>query len=393
MAEDIAPNKENPFSSFFSRVKDFFNPRPEPYNIITKEAKPLEIENQNPLQNLIKDLRDFSAKQYNELDSPLMPININALLFSEENFNRAIKYITPDREIKSGDTIELKGGDKISYEDLKKIAHDVENVSPNDVSFGGKLPKIYILPNLPPDSSKEAKLLENFGFSENNMVYVGKDDVVLIDSKFASQHNADEFKAAFAHEYGHRIDFSTRGFAVVEYNADKHSRGLLGSKFAAGCEEHLVDGKLPNDLSEIANKMSIIGTDEKCVDTIKHIYDDKNSANLTIMNKNLELSRERERRADLYATLAGYGNDTISTFKSMFEYSPPYVDGSHPSPQIRVEEIQQVMSNPEFYKETLNKELAKFKQYLSPAVDSGHEAKTPATPQAPTTEQNPNLGR
>ena len=44
MTEDTAPNKENPFSSFFSGVKDFFTPSPKPYNIITKEAKPLETE-------------------------------------------------------------------------------------------------------------------------------------------------------------------------------------------------------------------------------------------------------------------------------------------------------------------------------------------------------------
>ncbi len=393
MTEDTASNKDNPFLSFFSGVKDFFTPRPKPYNIITKEAKPSETEKQNPLQNLIQELRDFSTTKYKETGNHLISRDSNSNIFSEDNFNSAIKYITPDREIKSGDTIDLKGNDKISYEDLKKIARDVENVSPYDISFGGKLPKIYILPNLPQDLSKESRLLESFGFSENNMFYVGKDDVVLIDSKFASKHNADEFKAAFAHEYGHRIDFATRGFEVAEYNADKHARGLLGSKFAAGCEEHLVDGKLPNDLSEIANKVSIIDSNEKCADTIKHIYDDKNSANLTIMNKNWELSKEREKRADLYSTLAGYGNDTISMFKSMPEYSLPDIGGTHPSPQTRVEEIQQAMEDPEFYKAMLNKELAKLKQHISPAVDSGHEAKTPSAPQAPTTEQNPNLGR
>lgn len=133
--------------------------RPAPYDVVYVPVIYQEIRNDNPLQDTVDKLTNNKEKIINDL-------NARGANVSGGDFDKALTYLVP-KELKEGESLKV-GKDtnffgiteKVSYEDFERVNKNVENVSPNDASFGGKLPRIFIMPDLPSESSKEQLILD-----------------------------------------------------------------------------------------------------------------------------------------------------------------------------------------------------------------------------------------
>ncbi len=231
---------------------------------------------------------------------------------------------TVPKEFKAGESIKIKD-EKISYEELVNVAKNVENVSDKDTSFN-RMPRIFIYPEPPSKNTTEFYILE---FIKNkyelDLSYSPKYDLIEINQKTLNNSNKNEVKGWFAHEYGHRVSIATRGIKATE-------------------ESNFIESR--------------------------------------------KESRNEEKTADMYATIAGYGNGLISWLKQTLFTSIYTENDKHPNEAERIVFIQETQRNPEVAKAKYDQELVNFKRQASSPEHADNENKQP--PKIPIPFKNPN---
>lgn len=371
MPETTEPAKENIFSSLVSFTKQLFT-RLYPFTISgIQSPRYEEIEENNPLkrtQDYIKNDKKAGLQEINaylKLNYPAdKPVTI-------EELDSALKHYVAEKEIKEGDVIKVKDG-QVSYADLKRAAQDVENVSDKDAAFS-KMPRIFLIAKRP-ENQRESMIISALG--ANNFSYVLRTDSILINQTFPPHLDAETFKSVFAHEYGHRVDKATRGWPSFEYDLQEHVKTIfLGDdKFHETCVKPMLAGIAP-DTAECKQAKEIIDKHKAF------------SVDPEIDRLNQYFNHDREKRADLYATLAGYGKALANILFKADETA----SAGHPSTIERVDEIKQVMFNPSHYKQELETNIAYYGILFPRIRNSNHELK-PA-PQTPAIEAGSNVIR
>lgn len=317
--EDYIPLAPKP--SLFTRIKNAIknflgiapNPEiisaPEPYDLVRKPIEYLPVINNNPLQGEIN--KAILAARGNTHPEGL----------SEADINLVIKYLTPV-EMKPGDLLKVGNNESISYAEFTKVAQNVENVSSKDATFK-TMPRIFIYPDVPSGNSREEIILNKLNIAPDNVAY-SYSDSILISQDFSNRNNREGIISAFAHEYGHRLNFATQGIVTAEYNPSKHAQ--------------------------------VIGND------INKMYEERQSIKSVIDLKNKELARQEEKIADDYAALAGYG-EGIKKFAAN-NLLPPSETSKHPSSKERMENIESAQNNPQSALKKIERSLDKFKKQI-----------------------------
>jgi len=329
-SEDFSEPVSKP--SFFARIKtaikNFLGIQSEPapvpappteaYDLVRRPIQYLPIVNDNPLQTEIS--KAILAAKTNTHPEGL----------SEADIVSVLKYLTPV-EMKPGDSLNLANNQSISHAEITKIAQDVENVSKKDATFKN-MPRIFVYPASPPKGSKEEIILDKLSITPDNVAY-SYTDSILISQDFSNKSSHDGMSSAFAHEYGHRLNFATQGIVTAEYNPSKHAQ-------MAG-----------NDIGRIQYEQPAIKE--------------------TIDLKNKELSRQEETIADDYATLAGYGKG-IKEFArdNILPYSQT---NKHPSSSNRVANIEETETNPQSALQKIEKSLDRFKRQIFSRPATNHQ--------------------
>jgi|GEM_PF-5734571 len=373
MPETETSAEKGTFSSFMENVKEFFVRR-DPYDIAHRHMPQSFEAGIIPLEERIAFIEANKNQIFQDINSNLKKYNHEMTPLTEEQFNAMINYYIPER-IKEGDVIKVKDGELI-YAELQKAVQDADNVSKNDSQLKN-VPKIFLMPELPEDDSARRYILDKAYYNNTNIMYLPPIDTILINRDFISKINRENMKAFISHEAGHDIDDKTRGYAEAEYNASNHISSLfLGSdKFLDSCAKQLVSGE-PTGIST------------ECKHTLELIEDHKKKfVDPVIESKNIELSYDSEILADTYATLANpeYGKGLINFFKNN---SLPN-SSTHPSTLQRAEEIAQVLANPTYYKNQLEKGIEEFQKFASQPANSDHTAeKIPATTPAQSATLN-----
>ncbi len=321
-----APPGPSLFSRIKTAVKNLFGfkseqptaPQSETYDLVRRPIEYLPIVNNNPIQaDLNKAILMARA-------------NIHPAGLSEADINSVASYLVPT-EIKPGDSLKVGSNESISYAELAKVAQNVENVSSKDAAFKA-MPRIFVYPPSPPQGSREEAILDKLNIAPDNVAY-SYTDSIIISQDFSNKNNREGIISAFAHEYGHRLNFATQGIVTAEYNQFKHAQ-MTG-----------------NDL----NKM----------------YGQKEKIKSAIDLKNNELARQEEKIADDYAALAGYG-EGIKKFAAS-NLIPDSKTSRHPSSKERVENIEETLANPQSALSKIEKSLDKFKKQIFSRPAASHQ--------------------
>jgi hypothetical protein len=318
-----------PKPSLFARIKNAIknllgiNSEPAPaaqteaYDLVRRPIKYLPIVNDNPLQPEINKAL-FAAKT-----------NTHPEGVSEADIISVLKYLTPT-EMKPGDSLKVADNQSVTYTELVKVAQDVENVSLKDATFK-TMPRIFVYP-APPKDSREEAILDKLNIAPDNVAY-SYTDSIIISQDFSNKRNREGVFSAFAHEYGHRLNFATQGIVTAEYNPFKHAQ-MTG-----------------NDAARMQQEQP----------TIKGAIDLKNK----------ELSRQEETIADDYAALAGYGKGIKEFAKD--NVLPFSETSKHPSSNTRVANIEHAEANPQSALQKIEKSLDRFKRQIFSRPVASHQ--------------------
>lgn len=348
--------------------------KPVLYYIKNARIEPVEIENGSPFHSPIINLIQQRQTVLNDINEELTKKNLQHLHLKEKDFFKALAYLLPEKEVKPGQSVTAKDGEKISYEEFAEISGKIQNLSMND-AYMDKMPRIFIFPELPAENTPEGYVLKKIG-KVGNMAAMSENNSILINKNFLQDNTKEEIKAAYAHEYGHLTDNATKGKIFAEHNLIAHGHALLGDKFLDDCGIYLLGGPL----------------NEECDNNIVKIREDIPNIAPPILKKNAELSKAREFSADRYPALIGYGDSLIKLLKKLYEWPSEY--NVHPSTDERISYIKSIQRDPEAALQKLEREIAGTLKGFSPAPANYNNIKPasmPAPNAAPKTDKNRRL--
>ncbi len=333
MPESAKSTLESITSSVSSFAKELFARR-DPYILVQKPVRHLEIEDSNPLKYNIEFYKENSDTILKSMNENLEKQG-NQLRIFRKDFDEALKYLVPEKELKSGDSVQVVGGN-VTYEEFQEVAKNVGKVMNSNKQDDEKTPRIFILPELSTQNFGAIHvaqvLLMDSGVSAAS--YSKNHDAIILNRNFIDRHNPDEVKAFVAHEYGHEMIAKAEG-GIIELASS------TTSPYAASQSEL-----------------------EKIKACINH---------------------NEEYKADLIAALSNhdYGKSLSKVF---IDLKMPK-DNSHPSSEQRVELIGKALANPELYTDELRADLAKFREHASDPTATAHSAKVPVLHTADVVKQ------
>lgn len=299
---------------------------------IQGKFKTFEIEENNPLKPYIDYYKKNADKELKSLNDGLEKEG-SQLRVSKEDFDKALKYLAPERELKPGDSIQVTDG-KITYEDLQEIAKDVKKVLNPDKNFDGKMPRIFIMPKIPTlDFGTSYAVIKLSDGSISNFAYLYNNDTMIINHNFTNKLTAEETKGFVAHEFGHKYL--------------KEAGGVVGIANSTNS---------PHTVSK-----SELG---KLISCLYH---------------------NTEYQSDLIATLANhrYG-EALSKAIIKLDVKENY---SHPSSEQRAKRIEDALANPGLHKKELREEFANFQKIASNPTYTDSKGNIPAPPTASVVKQ------
>lgn len=268
----------------------------------------MPIRNNNPAQDVIDS---YTRRKEEWLSNPrLGKQDINDRISS---LDEALKYMVP-KELKAGGSMKVKDG-AISYEELSQVARAVEAVSKKDADLGGKLPRIFIFPDLPreePRYTEDKTGLYAKGikeeFNKNYPVGYSKNyDAIIYNQGLLNNNSKNDILAMTAHEIGHQHSYATHGVKI----------------------------------------------------------------NIPVTSEKIGLLKKDERISDAYAMLAGY--DLTPVLQSKGQES-----SVHGKPEERIKEIKAIQESPGAALKKLEAELEGMKCPNFSPVNSDHGIKTPS---------------
>ncbi|MEQ1790348.1 MAG: hypothetical protein ABL857_07885 [Rickettsiales bacterium] len=372
---------------------DVVRARSEPYDVIHTSIEPKEISKNNPLQERIDINISNKSSTLEYLNAGGIDAKkINPQLNSTD-FNEALKYLQP-KELKAGESLTVQDNKKVTYEELAKVAKDVENVTTKDHEFD-KMPKIFIFQSPPPENSRGALIYNHIkgDFPLNNLTYIIDKDSVLINQQFVDTLSKDELKGLFAHEIGHRTNYNGKISRV--FNPDKFEHSIrnssLGGDFTEHCGISLNNDKTLQNLGitykkddsakgYISSRSYITAQHNKeCTEDIKEIISEEKRAISSIQDKNEKIGRKHEFTADTYPALAGYGGGLVN----LLQKHPEKESLTHPSSDERIKRIEDIQKDPKTAKERLEAAINDFQKYASSPTSVDNGEKTPNVAPAP----------